>query len=346
MSINVFRTLIRPVLFFLVLILLLSVTGEIVRYKWEYDVTPEYNCYQSLPENSVDLLLFSSSLIKRGVVPSILFRESGITSFNWGQAWGTAPIIFYHFLYALKWQTPKMVVLDMRDLFTSKTVDNYKEQPYRKFIMTMPDKAIRDQMLEEVLKSSPKQKKIYWTVPLLTYHSRWNELEERDFTPFDPDYCEYLLGCQLRDEKTPVNGSLIQKSAGREAFPDNYPLRFYNEIAEICQEKGIQLAVLTMPELDSHITKEQSETIEKWCESNGALFFNCFDVDFVENLEIDETHFADLGHLNTAGAIVFSKWFSRMLSEIGIFEDHRNNDQYTSWTEKAESFIKDYPEAA
>lgn len=333
--------------FLILLALIFFNIQELLRYKWEYDVTPAYESWEAQPENTIDVIFFSSSLIKRGVVPMVLYREAGITSFNWGQAWGTAPVEYYHFLYSLKAkQNPKLVVIDARDMFENRSVENYKDSPYRKFVATMPDKEIRRDMIEEVLRSSPSEKRLEWEIPLFAYHTRWQELESRDSTSEPYDYKEYLKGCQLRGGAERVDARFgYAESREGVSVPDPYSKIFYDAIAKICGEHGIRLAVLTMPERASVLTKEDCAYLKRWCEENGAIYWDYLDPAWEEKLGLSGEFFDDPTHLDPAGAIRFSVHFADVLKETGLLKDHRGEAGYEDWELCLKQFEADWPEA-
>lgn len=333
------------VVFLALVFLLLSGLGELLRYKWEYDVTPAYESWEAQPEDSIDVLFFSSSLIKRGVTPMVLYREAGITAFNWGQAWGNAPVEYFQFLYCMKApQHPKLVVIDARDMFVNRSVENYKPQPYQKFMATMPDGEIRSAMLEEILSASPSEKRVEWTVPLLCYHSRWKELEPRDFTGGARNYKEYLKGCQLLAGQASVGGRHgYAKSRSEASVPDPYSRGFYDEIARICTERGIRLAVLTMPERTAVLTREDCEVLREWCDSVGAIYWDYLDAPWEEKLGLSPDLYADTTHLNPEGAIRFSTYFAGVLKDTGLLPDHRGEPEFAGWETCLEAFSADYP---
>lgn len=85
--------------------------------------------FYSLPRNSIEFLTLGSSHIAYGFSPLMLYKETGITSYNLGTFGQAVDVSYFLLKEALKYQKPKNVFLDV-----SKLSSNEEKEISRTFI--------------------------------------------------------------------------------------------------------------------------------------------------------------------------------------------------------------------
>jgi len=111
------RKWIVPILL-LLLVFVLGTYGAawlLMPSRTDYGAT--WETYRQEPRNSVDVLYFGSSLVYCNVVPSVIWEESGITSYVMAGPEQTIPISYYYIRETCRIQNPKAIVLEVTGLF-------------------------------------------------------------------------------------------------------------------------------------------------------------------------------------------------------------------------------------
>lgn len=107
---------VRLIVFLLVILLVIGGLNELLKPKYYYtEIWPTTNTYldfYKLEKNSVDVLLFGSSHAVTAFNPQVLYDNYGITSYNLGCEQQSPLITYYWLREALKYQTPKVVIID------------------------------------------------------------------------------------------------------------------------------------------------------------------------------------------------------------------------------------------
>ena len=173
------KKLIRCVAFFIIGFLIFQVLTYVFVPKWISKIdpaTPRFKEFYELEKNSVDVLAIGASDVGRGYSPVKVWKEYGITSFNLGTSNQTFSLAYYLISEAIKYQKPKVIVLDMDALFVEKDAP---EGEYRKLFDNLKLDDVKIQAInDEKVRAGDKLPYIF---PLLRFHDRYNKLEEEDF---------------------------------------------------------------------------------------------------------------------------------------------------------------------
>ena len=112
---------VRSVIFAAILVVLLVEVNRILTPKFYYDnqwpTTSGYKGFYRMPENSVDVLFLGSSHAASAFNPQIFFNEYGIKSYNLGCEQQSLLTSYYWLREALRFQSPKAVILDTYMVF-------------------------------------------------------------------------------------------------------------------------------------------------------------------------------------------------------------------------------------
>ena len=108
------RIIIKILVFVLIFAGLWWVAQTTLEYKWDTTIehlAARYEDYEKEPEGTIDVFFIGSSPTYEAYAPAEIFHNTGITSINFGTS-NNRPMLEYYILkYALKHQTPKVVVL-------------------------------------------------------------------------------------------------------------------------------------------------------------------------------------------------------------------------------------------
>lgn len=267
--------------------------------------------------------------------PMVMYKEEGIKAYVRGSSqqliWQSYGVL----QETLKYEVPKLVVLNVNSIRYDKSSDKVSEAYNRLMLDNMKwskekINIIKDSMTDE-------EQFISYVFPILRYHSRYDKLTKEDF--------EYLF---KRKDNT-HNGFLINKNIkGVTNLPTKRPLASYefsdetigylDKISNLCKENGIELILIKAPSLYPYWYDEYDEQIKEYAQKNSLDYYNL--KENIEEIGIDysvDTYDGGL-HLNLTGATKLSKYFAKLLKEKYNLTDYSND---TVYDEKFKIYILD-----
>ncbi len=268
-------------------------------------------------------------------VPANLWEEQGITSYVRGSPQQLIWQSYYLLREMLEYETPDVVVLGV---FSMKYGEGQSEVYNR---MTIDGMRWSDEKWGAVRSSLTEgESTLSYAIPLLRFHSRWQELTLEDV--------RYMW----RRESVSHNGYLMQMGVlprpserveGSQLIDTSLPdicFEYLDKIRELCAESGVTLVLVKAPTNNWRYWwyDEWDEQISEYCESYGLDYYN-----LIDNCEIGidwERDTYDGGvHLNVWGAEKTTSYLGRLLAEKYCLADLRGDAQTSRiWQEKLEKY--------
>ena len=280
------------------------------------------------PKNTIDVVFIGDSSVYKGVSPLEIWKKHGITSYNYASPTQKMWDSYYSIKEVLKYQSPKVIVLSADPLFSDKAMkDEYK----RHFYDNVPLSKNKIQaMLDTVNKISKKQLLTY-VFPFFRFHSRWNELDSKDFTrayenPHDPFKGFFLVN----GEKPYKKGNYMKKK--KDDKISKKAEKYLEKIKKLCVDNKIELLLVEFPSPNTwNETKHQEVT--KWANQNDVTFVD-MNIE-LETIGIDwNKDTEDAGtHLNIYGAEKVSEYIGNYLAENYQLKSHKEDSKYKQWDE-------------
>ena len=342
----------KGIAFLVVFSIVFFTVQNVIAYKWERSehLAGRYEEWRNAEKDSIDVLYIGSSPMYAGINPSVIYHETGMTGYNFGTSNQVAFFEYYMFEYLMKFHTPKLVVIEMNHLCDERDVDGdseLNEQLFRKVVNTMPDNGIKKEMLDVIHQRYPGQDILSYWLPLLRYHSRWNQLDPYDF---DQD------NSRLTDNYDPCNKGALFRSlikeqtwkksyyVGDSAEPIDFYMDYYQRIVDECKAKNIEVMTLTIPKLDTR--KCDHEAAQAFAEKNGLVYkyYNTKAEWDAIGLDVKKD-FYNAGHMNILGQQKYSKVLGKFIQDTYHLEDHRTDEKYKSWEEDYQEYLKRYEDA-
>lgn len=350
------RAVLRAVCFALLFSLVWMALQYVFAYKWtDSNEMPRdrYSHFEAEPPGTIDMLVIGSSALHGNVNPAIVYHTSGITSYNFAMDYGSAFHTYYTLRYALKHQTPRLLVLDLSDIHKAKDPremdfnrDSYKkhEISYRKCIENMPDLRLRLEMLLDYEHQFGMGDTAEYLLPLMRYHDRWQSLSMSDFLPgafSAPDYQPFLKGACMRLKTNDQSDLPEFTRPEKNGDIPEISLTYYSKVMELCRENGIEVLVVASPQLVLNPT--YLENAARFCEENGVNLLSYPGKDAFHAIGIDEQNcFEDENHLNIRGQLVFSRVLAREIQSLYGLKDHREDPAYAAWDEAYAAYYSSY----
>ena len=261
-------------------------------------------------EDSIDILVLGDSLSLSSISPLSLWNDHGYTCYIIGQAGHSMCEVEDMFRYALRKQTPKVVIMETNTLFCER----------RK------GESISDRISEFM--------KYY--LPLYRGHDFWKALLLKEYA--EERYVSFK-GFALRYKVKPYKkGPYMIKTDSKKTFPEGN-LAHMDSILALCRECGAELLLVGAPSPVNN-TYERYNALSEYAESRGITYLElnlC-----TEEIGIDwETDSLDRGdHLNLSGAEKVTEYLGHYLADNYAIADHRNDDAFAEWAGESAEYEK------
>lgn len=278
-------------------------------------------------EGTVDALLVGSSHIYCDVNTGVLWDEYGISAYDLGGAeqpyWNT----YYFLKEALKYQTPKVIVLDV-------TIPGIRSVEYQPEVWSVTNLyGIRwNKNRIDATRASTEGDMIFNRIinPFNTMHTRYDELKKDDF--IDENRSINYKGFDMREAVVPFE--MQDMSDENEQLPITEKEEDYlRKIIDFTKEKKIPLLMVSVPfPVQNYENAQKIYNYEFAIAEEEGIAFIDFNKGYYDKIGLDfEKDFADEFHLNTTGNEKFTKYLGGYLKEQYKLADHRGDTKYSSW---------------
>ena len=268
-----------------------------------------WETYRQEPKNSIDVLYFGSSLVYCNVVPSVIWEDTGITSYVMAGPEQTIPITYSYVKETCRTQNPKAIVIELTGMFYSEygsfTKANISYMPYT------------INRVRAALNAAEPELRAGLLLPILDYHSLWNSVEASSLkAKFDPG-TDIFAGYTYLD-RIEVQSEI--KVRGYKADTENYArnLEYLNKIYRYCQRNDIELVLMITPTMGRIAEPALMQLKEDVAQLSEAHFVDFNDT--IAELSLNNsTDWYDFIHFNCRGAEKFSRQLAEFLqTELGL----------------------------
>ena len=303
-------------IFTLLLSLLLIVSGIwylgiILRPTDTDDVRIQIDSFHSLPENSLDVIVYGSSHSYRGFDTRVLNDDYNISAYNYSWNWLKMNTTKAFIKDSLVSQKPKVVLIET--YYANENLHDCDINAEIYFSRYLKNKTAVMDFINECFGDNFR-KKLSFYVPLYAFHDNWIDISLKSLLPAKTNnsavtnrgFCDI----QMIDEISIVD----QNSCEQKTF-DDYAIKNLDEIVSICNENDIDIIFYTAP---FEWAYEYADAMEEYAKNNNCLYINSFK--YLDEIGIDEkTDFSDPAHLNTYGAQKLARFIGKYISENYIF---------------------------
>lgn len=341
------RRLLKTFLFVSVLIILVNMVSNLLTPKWYFSPgisegeTNRFQSFYKQPKNSLDYLVLGASHSLYSINPMQIYAQTGFTGYVLGSTTQSIDLSYYWLKESCKYQAPKYVFFDISSLLYNDH-DNNRDPKVAasKALIYMRPSLLKLQAAFECSNESITPLEIIF--PLFQFHSRWNVLNEEDFSSLNNN--KYVMRGAYISFDTKMN---TYKSAYNFNYPVNYEyaesgnkmssykvtvsskvIEYFEKMLFLCKEKGITLIPIKYPTLnwDENRTNAVSAFLEKY----NMSFIN---ISSGDDVGIDwKTDTCDSGnHTNYYGSTKVSKYIASYLTNLRTLNDRRGEGTYSNW---------------
>lgn len=263
---------------------------------------------------TIDILSLGNSDLYSAMNPLQLWKEQGYTSYVCAEPSQNIFSAYYLLKEVLKSQRPKLIILEVDELFTKSETDD----------------------IDEVINNTLK-----YAFPIFEYHSRWKSLQIKDIKHRGLKYNArmeskgYIFHNKVKSN--PEGFRYMAKK--RESHISETTKLYLKKLISYARENNAEVMFVWYPSATT-ATTTRHKSIQELSDQ--------YDVPFVDfNMNQYDTKFdwstdtRDGGnHLNYNGARKMTKYIGQYIQKNYQLTDHRNDPKFEQWNKDYESFMK------
>ncbi|MGN0394907.1 MAG: hypothetical protein ACI4EF_06055, partial [Coprococcus sp.] len=308
------KNFIKAVAFICVFAIVLSYVTKICRAKWISGTSATYviSGMYDLKENTVDVCIIGTSQQSFGLSCMRMLNKYGISAYSC--ATGDQPVLGSMFCMKEldKNQDIEVVLFDPGMMFQT-----LREHRYR----TVLDYAeLGKNKLEAINIMSRYRKNVdKWSYifPVIEYHTRWEELGEKDFA-YEKMNSEVFRGNMMYgvvSSKLTYDSFIIDNEEIDETVEmDPEALECLTEMVRYCKENNIELIMTKSPK--PSWTRSMSYACQKFADENNITFLDFNYSDLFDAVGFDVNHdFANADHMNVRGSDKYTDYICEYLQK-------------------------------
>jgi len=327
------KKIINVTFFSIIFCLFFSSITQILIPKWknkDNDASRTLSFYEQ-PKNSIDVLFIGGSSFRDGFAPLVIWREYGYTSYNRATRSQTPMVSYYYLVESLKYQHPKVVVINNYSLFLDFLVDK-REAFIRTSVDPLRISSIKIKLILDIISKSKFQTFISYLFPLFRYHSRWKHLSQEDFEYYKIDKYDPFKGHYVTFNSVPYQlpDNYMFPTEKLKYFPES-SLYYHEKIIQLCKKNNIDIVYIALPKLKSSDYSQHLAT-EQLAKKYNLKYLNYGLPELINKVGINTlSDMHDQDHLNFFGAEKISRHFGAFLKNNFDLIDKRNDPAYEQW---------------
>lgn len=287
-----------------------------------------WDAYVAEPADSLDYLWLGSSYAYCDVNPALIYDESGLTGYVVSGPELTLSQTYWYLREALKTQSPAAVYVEVTGLFFQR-YQNYTQIN----VGYMP---MGYNKLGAILTAAEPELRAGLFCDLIFYHGRWKELtaeEAREALSLPKTDVSKGYTCVEGSDGTRGETPYLREAVDRGTYAEN--LAWLEKISQLCEKEHIALTAVLHPTW-SRIPEDRREEMASDLAARHIRFLDWTEAEADMGISPDE-HYYDAGHLNRAGAEVFSRWLGQFLTgEEGLTPRPQTTENTRSWQQAAD----------
>lgn len=319
------KGLAKNVLFLGILVCMLWEINQVLMPKYIYrnstwPTTSSYNQFYQMEENTIDVLFLGSSVCVNAFSPQEIYNSCGIRSYNLGSEQQSIFLSYFWLKEALRFQSPRVVVLDTKFLFDIRPENaiNTTEGLTRKCLDPMKWSVVKVEAVNELCEADKTQSRLSYYLTNIRFHSRWSSLGETDFDQLQTQNAE-LKGYSAIADYGPHSYAAFtpkdpNKFEGFEPAADPLMVEYLNRTVAFCQENGIRLVLISLP--GNEMNDGIHNYLSRYGSNHGVDYYNFCEEKNYGAIGAVLPEESVIGHENLWGSIKMSRYMGKMLSEV------------------------------
>ena len=322
------------------LVILVTVVNAVSDLFFTREVTLPYNTTTKVrgffaePQDSLDVVFVGASTSFMGVNPSLLWREYGITSYDFCSAGQRVQLSQMYVKEAIARQHPMTICVDIAGMRF--------DDPYAPAVRNHSSLALFPLSLNKlhtIFNYTPRSEWSSHILPLIKYHSS----EKIDFHNWDEYATDPYLGYSPAFENYNQTVPLLA-TAGITECESLVPNaeKALSEIIHVCRQNNVQLVLYCVPLRLTESERRRVNEVERIAAEAGIPVLDFNAEEWLTANEYDTTvdHSNANKHANWRGAKKISRSLGKFLIDHHMAVDHRADPAYASWNDKTEPYYR------
>ncbi len=262
-------------------------------------------------QEDYDLYFLGTSHSYCSFSPLEIYKTTGLKSYVLASQQQPLEATYYYMKDAIKKYKPQVVFVDVfacllqEDPKDPGVVHSYSDD--------MPLSLNKLEMIYQVV---PRGMKAQALLPLIKYHDRWSDLEERDYQVKYRDYHDPYRGYvalegQSQKFKTDLEGGLKGKIC-KKVSPEKKATLL--KMQSYCAERDIDFVLVKTPTFEDQSYQEVLKDLEKFLDDEKITYINYNEKKAAMGLEAQDYY--DGYHMNKEGVGKFTNYFVKDLKKI------------------------------
>lgn len=308
------RRVIKAIFFLIITICGFFIVSSILtpkRTAFPFDTDLKVQGFYDEPKNSLDVIFLGSSHLYFGIDPNVIWKNNKLKTYNLGLNEQPMWLSYFYFKEALKYQTPKVVVLEVFYLENTRKFKDYDD-----FATENVNRINLDPMkfslnkINAIKESVPENEFLDYLFNINKYHDRWKNLHKNDFIGYDKPYIYKGFTSSLKTYKeTRVRDYEVKEGKEGKVLHDK-SVKYLGKIIQLAKENNIEIVFVKTPIAQAIFRQEFADalaTIKNYGDKEKIDFINYNELyndigfDFLKHMS-DKS-----GHLNKYGAEIISK---------------------------------------
>lgn len=280
-------------------------------------------------EQDIDVLFLGTSLVIYGVFPMELWEDYGIAAYNFAGHAELLPVNYWVLENALKYTKPKLVIVDVYTIDYETKVYEADMSFVHSSLDSMPLSVTKINAVNDLIPNDYSKSEYLFDFEL--YHSRWEELEAKDFNYNMNVSNGASYNINVRPQASPVLIGGLEYSE-----VDNVSVEYLEKIINLCKKNDIECLLINIP----FWNKLQRQTNYARCVANDN------EVEFYNIMQTEEcvfnykTDFADGAHMNPSGGMKLTHYLGEYIKNNYDIPDRRTDSDYLEWNDLYETYLE------
>lgn len=349
-----YKYILRGILLACLTIVFLTMITRILIPKYYYNstwpVTATYQGFYEMKKDTIDVIFLGSSHAAAAFNPQYLYNAYEISSYNLGCEQQNLLVSYYWLKEALRFQSPKVVILDIYMLFAYKPDEplNSAESCIRKALDYMKWSPVKVDAIKDICQIDEKQSLISYYLPNIRFHNRWTKLSEDDFTNDLGSHYELKGFSPLMTRSIdivadrvkayrPLDLNLSNEAGNTVDIMEDY----LNRIIDLCNSREIKLILVKTPTSDANLARYNAA--RKIAEENNLAYYDFNEKSLYNairfNFSVDA---ADARHTSISGAIKVTDFLGNLLIKECDDIKKKKDVQWEETKDFYECLLKEY----
>lgn len=316
------KGIVKSVVFLIILGIMLHYINQILQPKniygnSDWPSTSTYNQFYRMEKDSIDVLFLGSSVCVNAFSPQEIYNSYGIRSYNLGSEQQNIFLSYFWLKEALRFQSPQVVVLDVRFLFNihPEYALNTSEGLTRKCLDPMKWSNVKAEAVNDLCSIDESQSELSYYLTNIRFHSRWSSLAEYDIDMSEVQYAELkgYSAIAAYGQQSFMTFDVSDPDAYEGFDPNPIMLEYLDRTVELCRENDIKLVLVSLPQNAMYDAIHNNLT--KYASDNNVDYYDLSETGHYEAIGAELPKESVIDHENVWGSVKMSKYIGKLLSE-------------------------------